>query len=225
MTVAEASKTISARRPHPDQRGRARGKRTRQEQQKQDSRERILEAAKKALTHRPYALMAVEDVIAEAKISRTTFYRHFDSKFAIFRELHKPFSDAIYEVYDRLALHADPSVEQIRDWVESFLSFYRSEKILVLAYAHIYIIEPDFYPIADGMFDTIFRRLGERLPAFRKVQADDNDAMMTKIEAHLLLQDINNFGIEVVIRNWDLDTSKATLILARRIHDFLRTHA
>jgi hypothetical protein len=35
------------------------------------------------------------------------------------------------------------------------------------------------------------------------------------------LQDINFFGVEVVVRNWPLDTDKAIAIVARRIHTFL----
>jgi len=222
MTVAETGKTASARRLRPNPRGRAGGRRTRQEQQKEDSRTRILEAAKRVVADLPYPLMAVEDVIAEAKVSRTTFYRHFDSKFAIFQELHKPFLEALYKIYDGLGDHADPTVEQARTWLESFLAFYRSERILVQAFAHIYAIEPDFYPIAARIIDTIFQRLAAKLPNFRKLLADDDLAMNAKIEAHLLLQDINYFGIEAVIRNWDLDTAKATTILASRIRDFVR---
>lgn len=224
MTTAEVSKAGTARRLRPNARGRAGGRHTRQEQQKQDSRQRILDAAQKVLVDLPYALMAVEDVIAEAQVSRTTFYRHFESKFAIFSELHRPFLAALYEVYDGLARHPDPTVDQICEWVRSFLDFYRSEIILVTAFWQIYSIEPDFNPIAENITETICGRLAPTLPAFRKSLSDDDDAMMAKIEAHLLLQDINNFGLEAVVRKWDLDTDKAIVILARRIRAFIRDY-
>ena len=212
----------AARRLRPNARGRAGGKHTRQEQQKQDSRLRILEAAKTVLADLPYALMAVEDVIAAAQVSRTTFYRHFDSKFAIFKDLHRPFLAALYDVYDGLGRHPDPTVEQIGDWVRSFLEFYRSEIILVRAYWNIYSIEPDFNPIAENITETICRRLAASLPAFSRSVA--GDSMRARIEAHLLLQDVNNFGIEAVVRGWDLDTEMAIAILARRIRAFLSEH-
>ena len=224
MTIVEAPKTVNARRARPNARGRAGGKRTRQEQQKQDSRQRILEAAKTVLAEMPYALMAVEDVIAAAQVSRTTFYRHFDSKFAIFKELHRPFLAALYQVYDGLARHPDPTVEQISEWVRSFLDFYRTEIILVRAYWNIYSIEPDFNPIAADITETIYRRLGETLPAFRRPVSEGGDAMAARIEAHLLLQDIHNFAIEAVVRQWDLDTDMAITIIARRIRAFLRNY-
>ena len=225
MTIVEAPKTASARRARPNARGRAGSKRTRQEQQKQDSRQRILEAAQKVLADLPYALMAVEDVIAEAQVSRTTFYRHFDSKFAIFKELHRPFLAALYEVYDGLGRHPDPTVEQIGEWVRSFLDFYRTEIILVRAYWHIYAIEADFNPIAENITETICRRLAATLPAFHLSIGEGDRAVVAKIEAHLLLQGINNFGIEAVARNWDLDTDIAVGVLARRIRAFLTDYA
>ena len=173
----------------------------------------------------PYALMAVEDVIAEAQVSRTTFYRHFDSKFAIFKELHRPFLAALYEVYSRLGRNADPSVEQIADWVRAFLDFYRTEIILVRAYWNIYSIEPEFAPIAEAITETICRRLAETLPAFRRTLSDDDEGMAARIAVRLLFQEINNFGIEAVVRGWDLDTEMATGIVARHVHDFLKTYA
>jgi AcrR family transcriptional regulator len=224
MTTAEVNRTGTARRLRPNARGRAGGKHTRQEQQKQDSRQRILDAARKVVAVLPYSLMAVEDVIAEAQVSRTTFYRHFASKFAIFRELHPTFLATLYQVYDRLADHADPTEAQMCEWVKSFLDFYRSEIIMVTAYSQIYAIEPDFNPIAEAITETICRRLAPTLPAFHKSLGDDDDAMMAKIEVHLLLQNINDFGIEAVVRKWDLDTEKATLIMARRIRAFLRDY-
>ncbi len=63
------------------------------------------------LETQPYPLLAVEDVIAEAQVSRTTFYRHFDSKFAIFRELPPAVpGDALYEIYDELGRYPAPTV-------------------------------------------------------------------------------------------------------------------
>jgi AcrR family transcriptional regulator len=223
--VTATATASSRRRLRPNARGRAGGKRTRQEQQKEDSRQRILDAAKTVLADMPYALMAVEDVIAAAQVSRTTFYRHFDSKFAIFRELHQPFLAALYAVYDELGRRPDPTVGQIAGWLHAFLDFYRTEIILVRAYWNIYSIEPEFTPIAESTSEMICRRLAETLPAFRRSLREDGEGMAAKIEARLLLQEINNFGIEAVVRGWDLDTEMAIGILARRIHGFLQAHA
>ena len=167
----------------------------------------------------------LDDIVKRAGVNRSTFYRHFDSKFAIFKELHQPFLMALYEVYDGLGRRPDPTVEQIADWVRSFLDFYRREIILVRAYWNIYSIEPEFNPIAETTTETLCRRLAETLPAFRHSLADNGTDMAARIEARLLLQDINNFAIESTVRGWDLDTEMAIGILARRIHGFLQAYA
>jgi AcrR family transcriptional regulator len=43
-----------------------------------EARERILAAAELLLRERPYRELSVEEVMAEAGLSRTVFYRHFD---------------------------------------------------------------------------------------------------------------------------------------------------
>jgi hypothetical protein len=63
------------------------------------------------------------------------------------------------------------------------------------------------------------------LTAFRRSLSDDDMGMAARIEARLLLQEINNFAIESVVRGWDLDTDMAIGILARRIHGFLKAYA
>ncbi len=99
------------------------------------------------------------------------------------------------------------------DWLNSFLDYYRSQKTLVLAYAHIYAIEPDFYPIAEAMIETIFQRLADRLPAFRRsfVRHWRRGDGRRQIEGFFCCRKSTNFGSrESVVRPWVLDTDKAT---------------
>jgi AcrR family transcriptional regulator len=44
-----------------------------------EARERIIAAAERLLTDRPYRDLTVDDVMAEAGLSRTVFYRHFEA--------------------------------------------------------------------------------------------------------------------------------------------------
>src|SRR3954471_11012250 len=45
---------------------------------REKARERIVAAAEHLLRERPYRELTVEEVMAEAGLSRTVFYRHFD---------------------------------------------------------------------------------------------------------------------------------------------------
>ena len=56
----------------------ARARRAAARTRREEARERILAAAERRLRERPYRELSVEDVMAEAGLSRTVFYRHFD---------------------------------------------------------------------------------------------------------------------------------------------------
>src|ERR1700761_1661375 len=91
---------------------------TLQERQKQRSREAILQAARAVLAEKSYAAMAIEDVIARAGVSRATFYKHFDSKFAIGAELHAEFAPQLSAAYDELLTYSDPTEAELIAWIK-----------------------------------------------------------------------------------------------------------
>jgi AcrR family transcriptional regulator len=56
----------------------ARGRRAAARTHREAARERIVVAAERLLRERPYRELSVEEVMTEAGLSRTVFYRHFD---------------------------------------------------------------------------------------------------------------------------------------------------
>lgn len=52
-----------------------------------DARERIIDAAERLLRERPYRDLSVDAVMVEAGLSRTIFYRHFESLAGVVRAL------------------------------------------------------------------------------------------------------------------------------------------
>jgi AcrR family transcriptional regulator len=52
----------------------------RQRQRRRDARERILDAARALLEEHAWSELAVETVMAEADLTRTAFYRHFEDR-------------------------------------------------------------------------------------------------------------------------------------------------
>lgn len=53
---------------------------TRRRQKRRDARQRILDAAHALLEEAPWSEVRLEDVMARADLTRTTFYRHFDDR-------------------------------------------------------------------------------------------------------------------------------------------------
>ena len=100
---------------------------TLQERQKQKSRESILQAARTVLAEKSYTAMTIEDVLARSNVSRATFYKYFDSKFAIGRELHREFAPRLTAIYDALLTYDDPTEA---DWVVRL----RPEQVVEVAF-------------------------------------------------------------------------------------------
>jgi AcrR family transcriptional regulator len=197
---------------------------TLQQRQKQNSRQRILDAAKEVLAETPYADIAVEDVIARAGISRATFYKHFDSKFAIGRELHAEFAPRLYAHYDMLLNHDDPTEGQLVDWVNRLVALYRSERDLIVTFAHMLAIEPGFHPLMIDVIRRTEERWAERIPAFRVPGSGGPDAMRARIESRLLLRQLNDFCYEVAIFDWPVDVEEGCRIVGGYFRAFLERY-
>lgn len=206
--------------------GRLRPKRGRtlQQQQKQISRERIVHAAKEVLAETTYAAMAVEDVIARAGISRATFYKHFDSKFAIGAELHAEFGPRLQAVYDELLAFACPTDADLAAWVGRLVAFYRAERDLIVTFAHMLAIEPGFHSIMIAIIDRIEQSWAQRMPAFGLPARQGPLAMRARIESRLLLRQLNDFCYEVAIFDWRIDVDEGCRVMAGHLLAFLERY-
>jgi len=187
---------------------------TLQERQKQKSRESILQAAKAVLAEKSYAAMAIDDVIARANVSRATFYKYFDSKFAIGRALHAEFAPRLSAVYDILMSYVDPTEAELVDWIKQVVELYRQEKDLIVTFAHMLATEPAFHPIMIGIIRETELRWAKRIPAFRLPASDAPEAMRARIESRLLLRQLNDFCYEVAIFDWPIDVTEGCRIMA-----------
>ena len=216
--------STAGKRLRPNVRGRTDGKFTLQDKQKQDSRERVLEAAQAVLLTHPYALITVEDITIEAKVSRGTFYRHFDSKLAVFLELHKPMKRYFYKLFDQLASVEKPDIDSVSRWLESISAYYLQEKVLIAAVEQIACIEPGFFAINSDMQEEICRRLGKAQPAFKMAFSSDPRASEAKAAAYLLLAQINHLCMENEIHRWNIDRHDSIKIVARNVCDFIKSY-
>ena len=193
---------------------------TLQERQKQKSRDSILQAARAVLAEKSYAAMAIEDVIARAGVSRATFYKHFDSKFAIGRELHNEFAPRLSAVYDALLAYDDPTEAELIDWIKQVVALYRENRDLIVTFAHMLAIEPAFHPIMIGIIRDTELRWAKRIPAFRLTGLSGTEAMRAHIESRLLLRQLNDFCYEVAIFDWPIDLTEGCRIMAGYFRSF-----
>jgi AcrR family transcriptional regulator len=193
---------------------------TLQERQKQKSRESILQAAHAVLAEKTYTAMAIEDVLAQANVSRATFYKHFDSKFAIGRELHREFAPRLTAIYDVLLTYDDPTEAELADWVMQVVELYRENRDLIVTFAHMLATEPAFHPIMIDIIRETELRWARRIPAFRLPASGTPEAMRAHIESRLLLRQLNDFCYEVAIFDWPIDITEGCRIMAGYFRTF-----
>jgi TetR/AcrR family transcriptional regulator, ethionamide resistance regulator len=82
---------------------------------REEARERIMAAAEKLLLERPYREITVDQVMAEAGLSRTVFYRHFDGLPDVLLALLRTIEAELFA--PMLAPVSDPS-----DWLRELLA-------------------------------------------------------------------------------------------------------
>ena len=197
---------------------------TLQERQKQRSRENILQAAKEIFAEKSYATAAIEDVIARANVSRATFYKYFDSKFALGRELHAEFSPRLAAVFDQLLTFDNPTEQDLVDWIGRLVNLYRAEKNQIVTSAHMLAIEPAFHPIMIDIIRDIEQRWAQRIPAFRISGSNAPESMRAQIESRLLLRQLNDYCYEVAIFGWQIDITEGARIMAGYFRDFIERY-
>jgi TetR/AcrR family transcriptional regulator, ethionamide resistance regulator len=93
--------------------------RSKRRREREEVRERILEAAAQLLRDRPYRELTVEEVMVSAGFSRTIFYRHFDDlPDLVLRLLEAPSADLL-ERERQIALVDLPLDEAVRQALEA----------------------------------------------------------------------------------------------------------
>ncbi len=153
---------------------RAGGRTELQQRQKQTSREKLLAAAREAFAEGSYAGAAIDDIVKRAGVNRSTFYRHFDSKFAIAKALFEQFWPRLFAQYASFAPAGDlPTDEEIDRWIDGFLTLYRPNRPLLDISVQIGILEPEGTRWENTIRQENIRLLSRHIPAFRHAQADD----------------------------------------------------
>jgi AcrR family transcriptional regulator len=143
-----------------------------QQLQKRTSHDKLLEAGRQSFAELTYAGTTIDHIVSRAAVNRSTFYRHFDSKFALAQDLFSHFWPRLFAEYDRLS-SPDPSEAEIEDWINHLLAFYRANRPLYITLGQIPLLEPGGAAWEEDVREELIVRLGEKIPAFRRAaQAD-----------------------------------------------------
>ena len=156
---------------------------------KQDSRERLLAAAVTALSETGYTAASVEDIAAEAGLSRVTFYRHFGSKadlvVALYEQARETSRSRFFGIQDQD--FRDPAV--VRDWIATIFASARANRRMLYVFKQAAAAEPAFTAHAHDLMAASIAALGDAIPAFA-VDPEAPGQRRRWLEAWLLLYEI-----------------------------------
>jgi AcrR family transcriptional regulator len=103
---------------------------------RQQSRERIVEAATELIRRTPYGALTVDDVMREAGAGRTIFYRHFDDLADLLRRAgREAFEGLLQAEHELRAAQADGGPDIVRAAIEPAVAVYRQHGPLLRAIA------------------------------------------------------------------------------------------
>jgi AcrR family transcriptional regulator len=159
------------------------------QQRKQSSRESLLAAATKLFCRDGYARVTIEEITAEAGVSRITYYRHFPTKAAMALEL-----------FQRTAAQGAPRMLAIttldyRDravvvqWLTNFFAVDRELQGVLRVLSQANVGEMDFSRQVQPFIFNLIAAFAEKVPAFN-VDRDDPGSQRRWVEAWLLIYTI-----------------------------------
>jgi AcrR family transcriptional regulator len=112
----------------------------------------LLDAALRVLARDGYAAARIEDIAAEAAVTRATFYLHFGSKSEVAQAVMDPSVDAAWnDMYRKLNALGDFSRDELRAWLSDVASWYEEHRDLNTVLTAALVQEPSF---ASPWFST-----------------------------------------------------------------------
>jgi TetR/AcrR family transcriptional regulator, ethionamide resistance regulator len=190
----------------------ASGQRTRQREQRDQTRHQVLRAAERFLRRRPFRELSVDVVMADTGLTRTGFYRHFDDLTELVLRLLDGMTEELQAVAMRWAQQAGAGYPvAAREAIAAIVEFFVAHGTLVRAMSEATAsdvrIELAYRHALDGLVELTTLAIG-RLRDERGLEVPDARAMALALnlmnEAYLL----HEFGREPV---GDPQAARATL--------------
>lgn len=169
---------------------------------REEARGRIAAAAERLLAERPYRELSVDAVMAEAGLSRTVFYRHFDGLPELVLELFR-------SVADELA--AELETGDVRGIIEAAATAFAAHGPLIRAI--------DQGAGHDAVIERVQREISDRFTARMAEQLADRmeEGRVRRSDPHELARALNlmnqRYLLETVARDPEFDRDRAVAAL------------
>lgn len=202
-------------------RRRAPGRNPLQERQREETRQKLVAAAQRVFETRSYAATRVEDVLAEAGVSRATFYQHFDGKLALVGAIADAFAPVWRKHFDALAAMPDFTLAALEKWVAGYVDIYRTNEATSILLTQVAALETEFYWRLAREQEALIAQLGDTIPAFACASADTPEGRNAAVRAALLLSQLDQVSYFLAVRRWKSDPEIGIRAMAEQFAAFL----
>jgi AcrR family transcriptional regulator len=158
--------------------------------QKELTRRRIRDAAKTVFYTVGYAATTMEQITAASGVSRATIYVHFKDKEEIVLDIVADFTGR-GESWLRKLPGPDPSLQEIRSWLDGMVQFYDQERVSIPLLYQVVKQGSSLSTYVKHMTGGSIAILAEKLPAFGLALRDDVASLETRVRADLVMQQIS----------------------------------
>lgn len=181
----------SVRRPSP----RRMGKNRLQQHQESASRDSIVSAARAAFSEQGYFAATVDDILTHSGVSRTTFYRHFQSKEDVLSLIAAEFSKNMQPYVDELQSGPLLTEEEVINWVSRYIKFLKKNRSIVELLRDVPTSDPSMIVFfSDGRDNRLVQLFGGE----RKSPLKGPNAKERIVAAQMLMIQFRSFAYYAV---------------------------
>lgn len=189
----------------------------------EETRRRLLKAAAEVFGRHGYVSPSIDDIIQQAGVTRPTFYRHFDGKFAIALEYFSEEQAAMLPFWSDLDERAAKDPASVKKWLEKLFASYGVHRHRLRGFIEMGAIEPEFSEQVGEFVADIIESLGSRIAAFKGTSGKGKAAQLHKADAALLVHQILQHA-SVAGRFLDVDPPLVRESLARAFVAFVERY-
>lgn len=205
-------------------RGRPPGRTRRQEEMRRETRTAIIEAAGQVFTETPYPLATIDDIIRAAKISRATFYDHFETKLALAVTLYDSIAQDWLQHFDLLKSPDVLAPGKLEQWIRALADLYVAHGFVTPLVEQLIVTEPSFRQRLDSDRDALIEWLGRcGVPGFMDCAEVSATSSLKRARARLLLLRLDQVS-GMIARSEQLSTDDCAAYIAVLAEEW-RRHA
>lgn len=189
----------------------------RQEAQHQATRRRLLLAGRNVLAVKGYAATVVADILQEARVSRASFYAHFDSMAALVLAIADDFAPVWQPVYAQIATLLDGDIDGLTRWCERMVAVYREHEALCVILAQASMIDQQIYWKIAGYQEMLIDLIADGDARLGHLRCD----AAGRLRAALALTQLDQACYFLAVRRWGDDPRAGIDAMAAQLRFFL----